>query len=100
MVLGAAARPGLELVAGDGEPGLLQLAQAAREVVAPAVLVDGHPEPRDLVTGHPVVPAGHHETLGRHLHVVRAHGGPTVGLVRRLVGAEPYVAVRAEDLAL
>ena len=96
-----AARRPLEPLAAEGEAPPEQCRRRLRQAGARIVLGDGLAVAGQLVPGHLVVATGHHQPRRRDLHV-QAVAGPDhragMGLVRRLVRAEPDVAVGAEEL--
>ena len=96
------ARYALQAVARrDADAAGLHRGHRRDERLAAAIVGDGRPEACQLVGGHDVA-SGTDPQAGRgELHVARpADGRPDRGLVGRLVGAEPDVAVRPEDAAL
>src|SRR6185437_4582569 len=80
-------------MAGDGGDDAFQL-------VTGDVLRDGLAVPGELIAGHLVHAVSGGEAAGGELDVARADNRAYRGLVWRLVGAEPDVAVRPEDLRL
>src|SRR3954452_12303037 len=100
MVFVVAARRALQRVARDDLETLpVEVGDDADELPAGRVVVNRCAEPGQLLALEMPDAASGSETVGAELHVRPAvEDGADVGLVRRLVRAEPHVTVWPEDL--
>ena len=101
MILGKATRRCLEHLVGHRLiTGSVQIGDDDRQLGTGVVGVHGSAEARQCRRFGHVEPAAHRQAVGGEGHVPSAEGGRAGGLVGRLVGAEPHVAVGPEQFAL